>query len=116
MRQRTALLRTFLCRKDIWLMDEPFGALDAITRVEMQKWLLKVWSLYRATVLLVTHDVEEALTLADKIYVMTARPAAVRAAVTVPDSRPRNTNLPEMIALKKKILDQLAGETRDSLP
>ena len=75
MRQRVALIRTLLFRKEILLLDEPFGALDAMTRTVMQSILLDIWAADRQTVLLITHDVEEALLLADKIYVLTARPA-----------------------------------------
>jgi ABC-type nitrate/sulfonate/bicarbonate transport system ATPase subunit len=89
MRQRTALLRTFLCGKDALLLDEPFGALDALTRLEMQQWLLDVRASFHKTIVLVTHDIEEAIFLADRIYVMTPRPGTIRDAVDVPLPRPR---------------------------
>jgi ABC-type nitrate/sulfonate/bicarbonate transport system ATPase subunit len=107
MRQRVALLRTILCGKDIWLLDEPFGALDAITRREMQTWLLRAWERFRASVLLVTHDVEEALILADRVYVMTARPSRIRASLAVPLARPRQVTQPDMVRLKAGLLDLL---------
>ena len=78
MRQRAALLRTFLTHKDVMLLDEPFGALDAITRIELQDWLLEVWRHLRKTVLFITHDVEEAVFLSDRIYVLSPRPARVQ--------------------------------------
>jgi len=93
MRQRAALLRTYLVKHDLLLLDEPFGALDALTRAEMQEWLLEVWGETRRTVLFVTHDVEEALFLADRVYVMSPRPGRVVAEITVPFGCPRGLDL-----------------------
>jgi len=78
MRQRAALLRTYLFTSDIILMDEPFAGLDAITRRKMQLWLKDLCSKYQPTVLLVTHDIDEALLLADTVYVLSARPARIK--------------------------------------
>lgn len=89
MRQRAAVLRTFLARRDVLLLDEPFGALDALTRADMQEWLLSVWREFDKTILLVTHDVEEAIYLADRVYVMTPRPGRIAGMVQVPLPRPR---------------------------
>jgi ABC-type nitrate/sulfonate/bicarbonate transport system ATPase subunit len=89
MRQRAALLRTVLTGREILLLDEPLGALDAITRMDMQAWLLDIWSTVRKTILLVTHDVDEALYLSDRVYVLTGRPGRVRAVHSVPFGRPR---------------------------
>ena len=110
MRQRVALVRTLLFRKEILLLDEPFGALDAMTRTVMQSILLDIWAADRQTVLLITHDVEEALLLADKIYVLTARPATLKAEVPVPLSRPRNITDVPLIRLKKDLLALLQIE------
>ena len=110
MRQRVALVRTLLFRKEILLLDEPFGALDAMTRTVMQSILLDIWSESRQTVLLITHDVEEALLLADKIYVLTARPATLKAEVPVPLPRPRNITDTSLIRLKKELLTLLQVE------
>ncbi len=110
MRQRVALVRTLLFRKEILLLDEPFGALDAMTRTVMQSILLDIWSENRQTVLLITHDVEEALLLADKIYVLTARPATLKAEVPVPLPRPRNITDTSLIRLKKELLTLLQVE------
>lgn len=110
MRQRLALLRTFLAPREILLLDEPFGALDAITRRHMQDWLQSVWLADRRTVLLVTHDVEEALLLSDRVYVMSPRPGTVVARIEVPLARPRttrDTTSPEFTALKAKLLAAL---------
>ena len=110
MRQRVALIRTLLFRKQILLLDEPFGALDAMTRTVMQSILLDIWTEGRQTVLLITHDVEEALLLADKIYVLTARPATLKAEVSVPLSRPRNITDVDLIRLKSELLALLQVE------
>lgn len=89
MRQRAALLRTFLAGRDTLLLDEPFGALDALTRAGMQEWLLQVWGTFRKTIVLVTHDVDEAIYLADRIYVMTPRPGRIEQVIEVDFPRPR---------------------------
>ncbi len=110
MRQRVALVRTLLFKKDILLLDEPFGALDAMTRTVMQSILLDIWNKNKQTVLLITHDIEEALILADKIYVLTARPASIKAVVDVPLSRPRDTTVRDLIDLKSRLFDLLKVE------
>lgn len=110
MRQRAALVRTLLLHKDILLLDEPFGALDAMTRSVMQRILLELWTEYHKTVLLVTHDIEEALLLADRIYLLTARPAAMRGEISIDMPRPRKITDPQFVDLKAKILDLLQGE------
>ena len=110
MRQRVALVRTLLFRKKFLLLDEPFGALDAMTRTVMQSILLDIWAEARQTVLLITHDIEEALLLADKIYVLTARPATLKAEILVPLSRPRNVTDTSLIRLKSELLALLQVE------
>jgi ABC-type nitrate/sulfonate/bicarbonate transport system ATPase subunit len=110
MRQRVALMRTILCKKDILLLDEPFGALDAMTRGIMQRWLLKVWGQFGPSVLLVTHDVEEALILADRIYVMTSRPGSIKGSLQVPLERPRRITQADMVDCKKYLLELLEEE------
>lgn len=112
MRQRAALMRTVLCRRDILLLDEPFGALDAITRRAMHGWLLTVWRQFGASVLLVTHDVEEALMLADCVYVMRSRPGAIKAAVAVELPRPRRSTDPDLVRLKELCLRMLEEEVQ----
>lgn len=110
MRQRLALLRTFLLPFDAILLDEPFGALDAITRRSMHGWLQDVWLRDRRTVLFVTHDVEEALLLADTVYIMTARPGRIAETMRVPFARPRPLDIvgnPEFAALKERLLETL---------
>ena len=110
MRQRVALVRTLLFRKKILLLDEPFGALDAMTRTVMQSILLDIWAEGRQTILLITHDIEEALLLADKIYVLTARPATLKAEIPIAIPRPRNVTDTAFMGLKKDLLDLLQVE------
>jgi len=110
MRQRTALLRTFLGQKDILLLDEPFGALDALTRAGLQEWLLGVWARFRQTILFVTHDVEEAIFLGDRVYVLSPRPARVKRELSIPLPRPRHRAMvtaPDFAALKWELLAAL---------
>jgi len=110
MRQRAALLRTYLFANDIMLLDEPFGNLDAITRRKMQLWLLEIWDRINASVLFVTHDIDEAIFLSDKIYLLSERPAAVREIFNIDIKRPRdNKTLTSMkfTRLKEKIITLL---------
>lgn len=112
MRQRAAFLRTLLYDRDILLLDEPFGALDAQTRLEMQNWLLDIWKDFRKTILFVTHDIDEAVYLSDDIYVFSARPGTVKARIPVGIPRPRKTadiTSPEFMALKHHLLELLYG-------
>jgi ABC-type nitrate/sulfonate/bicarbonate transport system ATPase subunit len=113
MRQRASLLRTMLYDRDIVLLDEPFGALDAQTRLIMQSWLLDVWSDLKKTVLFVTHDIDEAIFLSDEIHVFSARPGRIKARIDVPLARPRtqdDVTAPEFTKLKRTLLDLLAVE------
>lgn len=110
MRQRVALVRTLLFRKDFLLLDEPFGSLDAMTRTVMQSILLDIWNKGKQTVLLITHDIEEALLLADKIYVLTCRPTSIKAEVNVNLQRPRNSTHKDYIDLKRQLLEMLTEE------
>lgn len=110
MRQRVALVRTLLCRRNLLVLDEPFGALDAMTRTAMQEYLLRLRDEYRRTVLFITHDVEEAVLLSDRIYVMTARPGRMRDEVAVPLARPRRATDADVVLLKAGILARLRPE------
>ncbi|WP_010245119.1 ABC transporter ATP-binding protein [Acetivibrio cellulolyticus] len=93
MKQRAGLLRTFLMNNDIMLLDEPFGALDEITRMNMQEWLLKVLSEHKKSVLFITHDIEEAIFLSDRVYVLSDRPASVLKTVDIEFPRPRTREM-----------------------
>ncbi len=93
MRQRAALLRTILTERDILLLDEPFGALDALTRRDLQDWLLRIWGQFGQTVIFITHDVEEALYLGDRVIVLSARPGRVEKSLVVDLARPRRRGM-----------------------
>ncbi|PSR58634.1 ABC transporter ATP-binding protein [Nocardia sp. MDA0666] len=111
MRQRVQLARTLATRPRVLLMDEPFGALDAQTRADMQRLLISVWQQYRTTVVFVTHDVDEALLLADRIVLLTPRPARVQRVVTIAEPRAPGARFePEFARLRYEILAGL-GET-----
>jgi ABC-type nitrate/sulfonate/bicarbonate transport system ATPase subunit len=113
MRQRAALMRTVIQERPLLLLDEPFGALDSLTRADMQDFLLDVWQRFRHTVLFITHDIREAIYLSDRICVMTARPAQVRMVVEVDLPRPRTPELvatPQFAALETELLRTLREE------
>jgi ABC-type nitrate/sulfonate/bicarbonate transport system ATPase subunit len=114
MRQRAAFLRTVLLDQDVILLDEPFGALDALTRVQMQEWLLDLWVTLKKTIVLITHDIDEALLLSDRAYVLTARPAQVKMVLDVDLPRPRNyqsVTSSNFVELKAKLLAPLHEES-----
>ncbi len=118
MRQRAAFLRTVLFQKDILLLDEPFGALDALTRATMQEWLLSVWEKLGTTIIFVTHDVDEAVLLSDRIYVMTARPGHVKLEIPIHLPRPRRyvmVTSPEFLDYKRTLLEALQEESARAL-
>ncbi len=100
MRRRAALLRTFLAGREVLLLDEPLGALDALTREEMREWLLEVWESDRKTILMVTHDVDEAVLMSDRVYVMAERPGRMHEAVAVTLPRPRTIELCDTAAFR----------------
>jgi NitT/TauT family transport system ATP-binding protein len=107
MRQRVAFLRTLLSGKPVLCLDEPFGALDAITRSEMQEWLDRTLAREPRTVVLVTHDVEEAVLLADRVAVLSSRPGEVIEELEVDASRPRQRSDPRVIELRERALSAL---------
>lgn len=110
MRQRVGIARVLTLNPRVLLMDEPFGALDAQTRLTMQELLLSVWQKLRTTVIFVTHDIDEAILLADTIYVMSARPGRIQTRIKVPLARPRSidtTTSAEFNALKREIMHQM---------
>jgi NitT/TauT family transport system ATP-binding protein len=110
MQQRVALLRTVLFHPSFLLLDEPFGSLDALTRQDAQMWLLSVCKTFGSSVLFITHDIQEAILLSDRVYVLSSRPAAIIKEVKVPLSRPRKlTDLTsaKAVALEKQLLSLL---------
>jgi ABC-type nitrate/sulfonate/bicarbonate transport system ATPase subunit len=112
MRQRVALMRTLTFARDVVLLDEPFGALDSQTRMDMQQWLLTVWAEQRSTILFVTHDVDEAIFLADRVVVMSPQPGRIREIFDVDLPRPRTLDLltsPAFTNLKRATLELIYG-------
>ena len=119
MRHRAAFLRTVLMERPAMLLDEPFGALDGITRAELQEWLLEVWQEVGATVLLITHDVSEAAFLADRVCVLSPRPGRVAAVVEVPLGRPRPPELrrtPAFAEVERRLREALEAAMDDGAP
>lgn len=110
MRQRVAIARLLAIDSPIMLMDEPFGALDALTRRSLQDELLKLWAEFRKTIVFVTHSIEESLYLADRIIVMTYRPGTIKRDLTVALDRPRDPAAPEFNALKREVSDLVTEE------
>jgi len=110
MKQRAAFIRSLLSPQPLICLDEPFSALDEFTRLEMQKWLLSLWSEYKRSVLFVTHNIEEALFLSDRVIVLSDRPALVKKEFKIPFQRPRNESLlltEEFLEWKKAIYNEL---------
>ncbi len=109
MRQRVAFLRTLLAGRPLLCLDEPFGALDALTRTQMQQWLADALQREPRTVLLVTHDVEEAVLLADRIVLLSPRPGRVVATLDVPLPRPRHRSDAQVVALRERAMEVLGA-------
>ena len=116
MRQRAALLRTVVQDCEVLLLDEPLGALDALTRAEMQRWLESVWAQFRWTVVLITHDVREAVYLADRVYVLSARPGTVVAELEVALPRPRSLTDPRLAQLETELLAHVLSSPSPGSP
>ncbi|HWH11352.1 MAG TPA: ABC transporter ATP-binding protein [Solirubrobacteraceae bacterium] len=107
MRQRVAFARTLLSGRPLLCLDEPFGALDAITRMELQSWLARALAREPRTVLLVTHDVEEAIVLADRLLILSPRPGRLVAEFRIDAPRPRSRTDPALVALRARVLEAL---------
>ena len=116
MRQRAAFLRTVLADQEVFLLDEPFGALDALNRTQIHQWLTGLWESMQKTIVLVTHDVDEAILLSDRVYVMTARPGRMKMVQSVDLPRPRSIDVlstPAFMALKSALLTSIREEADD---
>jgi len=114
MRQRVALMRTLAMHRDVLLLDEPFGALDSQTRFAMQQWLLSVWESERRTIVFVTHDIDEAVFLSDRVVVMSPRPGRIREILDVQIPRPRPVSTltsPVFSAIKQRVIDLIYEKT-----
>ena len=112
MKQRVAIARSLAYRPRILLMDEPFGALDALTRRMMQELLTEVWDRHRLTVLFVTHDVEESIFVSDRVLVMTNRPGRIKEEIAIPLGRPRNHEVVTGVEFRS-LYEQVLGSIRD---
>jgi len=124
MRQRVQIAGALVNRPEVLLMDEPFVALDFQTRLAMQELLLQIWDEFHPTIFFITHDVEEAVFLADRLYVMTRRPGRIREEIAVPFPKPRTFSIvttPAFVAIKERVLHLIREElttaqTRGSIP
>jgi ABC-type nitrate/sulfonate/bicarbonate transport system ATPase subunit len=113
MKQRVSFLRALLAPQSFMCMDEPFSALDEFTRLDMQQWLLSIWEEQRRSILLVTHNIDEALLLSDRIYIFSDKPAKIKEEIIVPFPRPRTKDLllsDEFMIWKRKIYSALEKE------
>ena len=114
MKQRVGIVRALATSPQVLLMDEPFGALDAQTRIVMQQILTNMWQRFRLSVLFITHDIDESIFLSDRVYVMTARPGCIKAEIPIPLPRPRTPDMaatPEYLALKHKLRNLISEES-----
>ncbi|MDP7224803.1 MAG: ABC transporter ATP-binding protein [SAR202 cluster bacterium] len=119
MRQRAAFLRTVLANQKVFLLDEPFGALDALNRSQIHEWLLSLWRELNKTIVMVTHDVDEAIFLSDRVYVMSARPGTMTLDIPIDLPRPRKLEMltsPAFVDLKAKLLATIRAEDASKQP
>lgn len=116
MKQRVAFIRALLSPQSLICLDEPFSALDELTRLNMQKWLLSIWEENRKTILFVTHNIDEALFLSDRIIVLSNKPAKVKAEFQIPFSRPRDERImltDDFLKWKREVFTHCRGSSRD---
>ncbi len=107
MKQRLQVARALAVNPDILFLDEPFGALDSITRVIMRGELLRIWQTERRTIVFVTHDIDEAVQLADRVVVLSSRPARIQEILNVDIPHPRNISSPRYLELRDELLKQI---------
>lgn len=106
MQQRCSIARTLAGKPRLLLLDEPFGALDAMTRIRMQQEITRIWQAEKMTILLITHDIDEALFLSDRVVVMSDRPASIRDIYSIGLPRPRDRNGPEFVGLRRTLYEE----------
>ena len=110
MRQRAALLRNYLFSKEVALLDEPFSALDTITKSSMHQWYLSVMEQIKLSTLFITHDIDEAILLSDRIYILGGKPGKIVDEIIIEEKRPRNQDFlltEEFLSYKKRIMEQI---------
>ena len=115
MAQRVALARAIINHPKVLLLDEPLGALDAFTRMRMQDEVLRIWQSRGTTMVLVTHDIDEAIYMSDRIVIMSSRPGRIETVLDVPISRPRQRNNPAFLDLRTQILEMLHFAQRETV-
>ena len=106
MQQRVSIARALINQPSVLLLDEPFGALDALTRINMQNEVLRIWQAEQTTMLLVTHDIDEAIFLSDRIFIMSKRPGMIKKIISVPMGRPRDRSSVDFVKIRKEIYSE----------
>ena len=118
MKQRVSFIRSMMSPQSLILLDEPFSALDEFTRLDMQQWLLSIWEEHKKSILFVTHNIEEALFLSDRIIVFSSRPTTIKQEFSLPFLRPRDRKIlltEEFLHWKRKIYQSLSGDESEQL-
>lgn len=115
MQQRVSIARALINKPDILLLDEPFGALDAFTRINMQNEILRIWETEKKTMILVTHDIDEAIYLGDRVVVLSNRPGEIKTIIPVDLARPRNRTSDDFMAIRKKVYLEFFGNSSKAI-